>query len=483
MASTIVLCPRQHENLGGLSHCKACGLPLLDLPAEFESLAASLVSRAGMGRPSPRTVLIGLGTSGAGLVELARAAHAGPMSSYSYVAIDAKAADLENGAADVLRLSLGGSVPNAGTFCGIGQAIVKGDPLLVPVLRKAGFNRSNSEQTALVISALGGGIGSSASVIAEKCRQLNPDCHTLVLVIVPGTGESFHNRLNAYYGLSRLLDNSTRADLVVAVHFDRMKKIKGVCPSADELKTEGLLAALSHLMINNLSLQSISEVVRINRSMGVTLLVPCLALGRSLEIFGNLGNILQSAISLPANHIAKQAVLVCHLLLRVPESRAAGFSEEVVTEELGALIRRELPCVRGTSLSITYSTEQHDRVDACLLLGGDSAMTALFANGDAAAFEEELRGQVSWETYGLKETDMQNARSILAAYDQGLERAGGERRKQVLAGNSSTTSVGTGLPASNVPGGYPGTRDQTQTDPQPPARQDGGFRRNSRKHR
>ncbi len=454
MASTIILCPNQHENLGGLSHCRACGLPLLDLPAQFESLAASLGSRADMGRPSPRAVLVGLGTAGVSLIEVARDGHAGPMSDRTYVAVDAKGPEPESGAADVLRLSLGGSVPNAGTFCGIGRALLKDDPLLSPVLRKAGFSRTNSGQVAFLVSALGGGIGSAASVVVDKCRQLNSECYTVALVIVPGCDESFHNRLNAYYGLSRLLETKGQTDLVVAVHYDRMKKIRGVGPRAEELRTEGLLAAFSHLMINNLSSQNISEVVRINRSMGVSLLVPCLALGRSLEIFGNLANILQSAITYPANNVAKQGVLVCHLVLRVPESRASTFSEESVSEELGALIRRELPCVRSTSFSITYSTEQHDRVDACLLLGGDSSMRALFANGGATAFEDELKGQVSWETYGLHEAEIERARSTLHEYDQALERAGGERRKQGLATRAQTP---TAPPSATSPAGQKGS--------------------------
>ncbi len=454
MASTIILCPNQHENLGGLSHCRACGLPLLDLPAQFESLAASLGSRADMGRPSPQAVLVGLGTAGVSLIETARAGHAGPISDRTYVGVDAKGPEPETGATDVLRLSLGGSVANAGTFCGIGQGLLRDDPLLSPVLRKAGFSRANGGQVAFLVSALGGGIGSAASVVVEKCRQLNPECYTVAIVIVPGSDESFHNRLNAYYGLSRLLEPKSQTDLVVAVHYDRMKKIRGVGPSAQELKTEGLLAAFSHLMINNLTSQAISEVVRINRSMGITLVVPCLALGRSLEIFGNLGNILQSAITYPTNNVAKQGVLVCHLLLRVPESRASAFSEESVSEELGALIRKELPCVRSTSFSITYSTEQHDRVDACLLLGGDSSMRALFANGGAAAFEEELKGQVSWETYGLQGADMERSRSTLSEYDQALERAGGERRKQGLAASARAPIA---PPSATNPAGQKGS--------------------------
>ncbi len=431
----MLLCPNQHDNLEGLSNCKVCGLPVLDVPAQFDSLADSLVSRADMGRPAPRSVLVGLGTSGAGLIDVARAAHVEPLPDHNYLAIDAAGTGPEVRSADVLRLALGGSTPSAGTFCGIGQALVRNDPCLAPVLRKAGLSRLNDAQVAFLVSAIGGGIGSAISVIVEKALGLNPGCYTVVLTIVPGSDESFHNKLNAYYGLSRLLDaksGHSAPDLVVAVHYDRMKKIRGVGASAEELKTEGLLAAFCDLLIRNLSSQDIAEIVRINRSMGVTLVVPCLALGRSLEIFGNLSNILESAISFPANNVTKQAVLVCHLLLRVPETRTASFTEETVSEELGALIRKHLPGVRSTSLSITYSKEQHDRVDACLLLGGDSAWTALFANGDGAAFEEELKGEVLWETYGLTAEDMRRAGATLAEYDRALERVGGTRRRAGL---------------------------------------------------
>jgi hypothetical protein len=428
----MVFCPNEHDNLAGLSECKVCGLPLLDLSARFDSLAESLASRAPMGRNSPRTVLIGLGTSGAGLVDIARAGQCESLPDHTYLAIDARGTGPEVGSPGVLRLLLGSQTATAGTFCGIGEALVRDDPGLAPVLRKAGLGRPDNGQIVFLVAAVGGGIGSALSVLAEKSRQLNPECYTVALVVVPGREESFHNRLNAYYGLSRLLETPAghAADLVVAVHYDRMKKIRGVGTSAEELRTEGLLAAFSELMINNLSSQRISEVVRINRSMGVTLVVPCLALGRSLEIFGDLRNILDSAISFPANGIAKQAVLVCHLLLRVPESRAASFSEETVGEELAALVREHLPYARSTSLSITFSTEQHDRVDACLLLGGDSARSALFADGtDLSGFEEELARQVSWETYGIRKEDMDEANTVLIEYDFALERARVKRRR------------------------------------------------------
>ena len=465
----MVLCPNEHENLGGLSNCKVCGLPLLDLPAQFDSLAQSLASRAPMARTSPGAVLVGLGTSGAGLIELARASHVESLPDRTYLAIDATGTGPDVGCSDVLRLKLGSNTPSAATFCGIGEALVRDDPYLGPVLRKAGLSRLDNGQVVLLVAAVGGGIGSALSVVAEKARQLNPGCYVVALVIVPGSEESFHNRLNAYYGVSRLLETAEghgAADLVVAVHYDRMKKIRGVGSSAEELRTDGLLAAFSDLLIKNLSSQSISEVVRINRSIGVTLVVPCLALGRSLEIFGNLSNILESAISFPANNIATQAAVVCHLLLRVPASRAASFSEETVSEELAALIRRRLPNVRSTSLSITCSTEQHDRADACLLLGGDSARAALFADGfGLASFENELTRQISWHTYGLTKEAVQQASNVLVEHEFALERARGKRRKLGQEPETAMPAVLTAREHPGLPGGLAATQAGDYSSP------------------
>jgi len=429
----MVLCPDGHDNLAGLSHCKICGLPLLDLRAEFVSLSESLASRAEMGRPRPRAMLIGLGTTGAGLIDIAKTTCRDSLPEHTYLAIDANGTGAQVRCENLLRLTLGGSTPNAATFCGTGEAFVRNDPSLLPGLRKAGLGRTDSGQIVFLVAAVGGGIGSAASVLIGKCRQLNPSCCVVGLVVIPGTDESFHNRLNAYYGLSRMLETGTSqaADLIITVHYDQIKKLRGVGIGGEELKTEGLLATLSELLIKNLSSESIAEVTRINRSLGVKLVVPCFALGRSLEIFGNLSNILESAIVFPANNVSRQAILVCHLLLRVPKNQAVNFGKERVNEELSVLLRKHLPTLRSTSLSITFSEEQHDRVDACILLGGDSAMKSLFADDTSLVrFQEELTRQTSWETYGLRFEDIQQAGDTLIKYNSALDQARGERKEE-----------------------------------------------------
>ena len=451
MERTILLCPDGHDNLGGLSHCKTCGLPLLDLRAEFVSFSQNLASRAEMGRPRPRAIFIGLGTTGAALIEIAKAGHAESLPEHTYLAIDANGTSTQVRCDNLLRLTLGGSTPSAATFCGIGEALVKNDPSLLPALRKAGLSSNDSNQIVFLVSAVGGGIGSAVSELIGKCRQLNPSCCVVGLVVIPGIEESFHNRLNAYYGLSRILetDIGQAADLIITVHYDQIKKLRGVGPSGEELKTEGLLVTLSELLIKNLSSEKIAEVTRINRSTGVKLAVPCFAVGRSLEIFGSLNNILESAIVIPANNVSKQFILVCHLLLRVPKNQAGNFSEGRVNEELSTLVRKHLPNVRNTSISISFSEEQHDRVDACILLGGDSAMKSLFADDvSLVRFQEELTRQTFWETYGLKVEDIKQAGDALMRYDFALEQVRGKPKEEVDNSVSSSSSNTTKSKAS-----------------------------------
>ncbi len=429
----MVLCPHNHENLEGLSFCKVCGLPLVVLRSEFASLANTLAGRAEMGRRSPGMLLIGLGPAGTAMIDIYKTAYGNRNPDYSYLAIDTDEKVLQSGSGDsndTIRLKLGD--PNSGnvTFCGIGENVAKRDPNLLPAIRQAGLTHADDKQVVIILTGIGGGIGSAVSVLVEKCRQLNPNCHIAVLSIIPGIDESFYNQVNAYYGLARLLEDNERktADLVIALHYDRFKTLRGVGGGGQELVSDSLLAAVSNLFINNMSPQYITEMTRINQSIGIKLVIPCLALGRSMEIFDSVKNVLESTIAYPANNISKQKVLTCHLLLRVPGRLRQNFGEESINEHLWRLVRHHLPGVKAASSSITYSNAEHDRVEACILLGGDSAISALFSNDTKLKeFREELEIQLSRQTYGLEQGSLQKAADIIAKYDLALDQLRNER--------------------------------------------------------
>jgi len=427
----MLICPNNHENLGGLSHCRVCGLPLLDLEAEFASLAKNMVNRAEMGHRAPRVLLVGLGTVGANLTHLCKTGYPNHSSEYSFLAIDADEAGISNGQKDVLHSTLETFIPTGGTFCGIGEVAIRSDAHLIPVFRRAGLNHKDDNQAAILIAGIGGGIGSAASVLVEKVRQLNPLCHVLALVVAPGEDESFHNHLNAYYALSHLLrrDSPRAADLTIALRYDRIKTVKGVGTGGQELTVNGLLASLSDLLMKNLPSQYLAEVLRVNQSLGIKLVIPCLALGRSLEIFGNLTNILESTIVFPANRISNQCVRVCHLILRTPSSQIASFREEAVNEHLWVFVKQHFPNVKAVTSYISRSDERHDRIEACLLLGGGSASSAIFSDGNSLArFRSELEKDLSWQTYGLNKDVVKLANEAIMQYDDAMETPESEKK-------------------------------------------------------
>ena len=437
----MLICPNNHDNLGGLSHCRVCGLPLLDLEAEFATLTNDIANRAEMGHRAPRVLLFGLGTVGANLTSLCKSICADDSSDYSYLAIDAGVASQSNGLDSIRQSKVDTLMPGGGTFCGIGEAMIRSDIHLVPTLRRTGLNHKDDNQATIIVAGIGGGIGSAASVLFEKCRQLNPGCRTIILAIVPGEDESFHNRLNAYYGLAHLLEPTSNraADLIIAVRYDRMKTLRGIGSTGQELVINDTLAAFTDLLMKNLSFQYVAEVLRVNRSLGLRIMIPCLAFGRSMEIFGSLTNILESSIVCPVNHISNQAVKVCHLILRVPSSQIASFREEAVNEELWEFVRQHLPKVKAVSTYITCTDAQHDRIETCMLLGGGSATSALFSDENSlASFRSELEKDINWQTYGLSKESIKLADDVIRQHDYALEKPGGAQKvtrtktKQVL---------------------------------------------------
>jgi hypothetical protein len=98
----------------------------------------------------------------------------------------------------------------------------------------------------------------------------------------------------------------------------------------------------------------------------------------------------------------------------------------MINEQLWQLVSRHLPGTKATSVSVTLSHERHDRVEAVLLMGGDTAVNGLFASPISySRFREELNRQISWETYGLNQDSLKRAVAVIDSHDRELERLRG----------------------------------------------------------
>jgi hypothetical protein len=419
----MALCPAQHENPESFAYCKVCGLPLLDAGLEFARLVEVLRSRSAYARPKAWNYLTGIGTIGVKILNKAGILQSNaPLTRAACLAIDTAShpGPESSGTEAYFSLQLGGNESGDAMFCGLGKSIAELDPSLSPLISNSGLREKDENQSIISVMALGGGTASGASgVFMRRIRALNPSCYIFSLAILPGADESLHKHINAYYGIISLLGTVTNpvADAVLAVQYDRLKNIGGVGGNGEELDLEGRLLGLYRLMASNMSVPNSSKFGRLNRWMRTPVLVPCLALGRSIEIFGNLNNILESSIAYPLCSISNDSVIVSELLLSIPQRLASAFPEHVVAENLAVFNRQHFKNLKSSIYQVSYSSEKNDRVNACLLLGGGKIEEILADTlKQFYAFRQQTQDPSRWAMYGLTEEAVTTLEKEVASF-------------------------------------------------------------------
>ena len=417
----MTLCPNKHDNPSALTICRTCGLPVLDVRRESELLVAAIKSKSVLARPKTTSILIGVGTFGVSIVSSLQSVNNEQKNSrLAYIFVDTTN-DNENIPVDTdtsFFVTLGQDVMGS-TFCGRAENITKSNSALTPVLRKTGFRDRDENQSILLALALGGGTGSGASpVVLERARALNSGCFNYVLAILPSVTDSVHSQINAFYGLSQLLqsgDEGNLTDAVVLIQYDRLKQLRGVGSTGEELKMEGLMAILFSLMVSTMTGPGASKVGTLLRWTHSPVLVPCLAMGRSLEIFGSLSNVLESSIAYPLCQINPETISSSSLLLKVPKRLAKTFSGNSVIDELNVFCHKHFANIGSISHQLYYSDEQHDRIDACLLLGGDNSVLST-TSGSYEKFKRGVKNPSDWEMYGLTNERIAEAEKTFSRY-------------------------------------------------------------------
>jgi len=418
----MTLCPNKHDNPPTFTICQTCGLPVFDIAREIETLANTIRSKSTLTRPKMSSDLVGVGPFGVGILAKAKSSNNGQKGSrLAYISVDNVDAEnkvLEDGSSFLVAL---GQDTMGSTFCGRAENLAKINPTLLSVLRRTGFRDPDENQSILLAHALGDGTGSGVShVVLERARMLNSRCFNYVLALQPSASDSIHSQINAFYGLSCLLQSSgdgTLADAIILIQYDRLKQLRGVGSTGEELKMEELFAVLFRVMASTLTGPGISKIGTLLRWNRMPLLIPCLAVGRSLEIFGSLSNILESSIVYPLCQISREKISSSYLLLNVPRRVEKKFTESEINDELAAFSHKYFPNIGSISYQLCYSDEQHDRIDACLLLGGDtSAISTTIAAYEK--FKQDAKTASDWDVYGLTKERISEAERTLDNYDK-----------------------------------------------------------------
>lgn len=415
----MALCPNRHENSDTLAVCSTCGLPLVDVEEEFKFLTQAIAARSVLARSKAQMVVAGVGPIGAKMVgSLRRRPGQNPKVARVILDMTEKTHHQAMDSEPLLSLQVGAA---AGTsvFCGRCEEIAEGDASISYLVSNAGVREIDENQAIMVALSLGEGPGSGmAPVFLRRAYSFNPKSSAFAVAILPAANDSLHAHINAFYGLSRLIGSSQDrgVDSVIALHHDRLKKVRGVGPVGEELKMETLVEGLLELLEITLSPPNASKFAGIGRWMRTPVLIPCLALGHSLEIFGGLHNILESSIAYPLCAISPDDVVVSEVLLKIPRQLAESFPEVVLSEDIASFNERHFRNMKASLFQASYVEQQHDRIDACILLGARNLTNAL---ADTTSAFGKLRSNVTeqgqWLSYGLDEPRIAAAERTMAS--------------------------------------------------------------------
>jgi len=416
----MALCPNRHENSDTLAVCSTCGLPLVDVEEGFNLLTQAMAARSVLARPKAQMIVAGVGSFGAKIVTSLRRKPAKDPKA-GYVTLDMTGSEHSDNADSepFFSLRVGGAVAGSSVFCGRCEEIAEGDTSVSYLVSNVGIREVDENQAIVVAMSLGEGPGSGmAPVFLKRSYSFNPRSCAFAVATLPAANDSLHAHINAFYGLSRLVGSphDRGVDAVIALHYDRLRKVRGVGPVGEELKMETLVEGLLGLLAITLSPPNASKFASMSRWMRTPVLVPCLALGHSLEIFGSLHHILESSIAYPLCAVSQDDVVVSEVLLKIPRQLAESFPEAMLAEDIASFNQHHFRNVKASLFQASYVEQEHDRIDACILLGTRNLANALAnTTGAFKKFRNGVTDPEQWQVYGLDELRIAAAERTMAA--------------------------------------------------------------------
>jgi len=438
----VINCPNNHQNPKDSVWCDICGLPIIDYDRELELLLKTLAEEERHTRFAKENVFLGIGEQGCKLVHEFHHSWGKSLKSSAFLMIESSSegkqfrglrtqpADQEYTSPSLSLHLLPMSAGKQVGYYGLGERLASNDPNLDDRLLRCGIRASNKKQTIFLFSALGGGTGSGASpYVLQRAHALNPYSRSLVIATMPAAYEPDSAHFNAFCSLSRFIkaDEGPLADMILLMDHDRLMKVRGVDGMGEEIAKESLLSYIVGILVGAIADRDSRQadpgfMAKMSRSMGIHAFVPCMAVGRSMEIFGGLTSILQSALSSPLAEVDKESIMISYLSAQVPERLTASLQAETINAEFNKWNKKNFPHLKGSGLQLSYSSSRAERIDLCLLLGGTRlAITAKRAKEGFERFKAIAKGKAWEQEFGATSESVPEAQEAVNWYDTMLD--------------------------------------------------------------
>lgn len=215
----------------------------------------------------------------------------------------------------------------------------------------------------------------SSGLVPAIILQLNDwNINNFAVVVMPSNSQPLDDQFNALSSIGKSLSENTP---FLLIERDRLEKYSGVTRSGTIISGNTVINEALEIMLNQENF--VNEILRLSKSYKVMKYTILPMMGASLEIYGSLENILNSALPRRLLTFDVSTAKVVYVLLRMP----LRLKEKIPKESLELTAAKWFKKI-GNFRSIyiaepSYIEDLSDRIDIVVLIGGFET-TKLFSS-------------------------------------------------------------------------------------------------------
>jgi hypothetical protein len=225
---------------------------------------------------------------------------------------------------------------------------------------------------AVMVSSLWDGVG-SALLPALISQFKEWSVNSVAFAVLPSKIQPSDVYFNAFSSLGICISKDFAS--VLLLDRDQLENYVGVNRNGSILKGNIIVNYMLELALAKETF--VQELCELSRAFNVKMYTVLLATGASLQIYGSLENILNSALSRPLLNFDLSSASLLYVLLRIP----AHLKENLPKEKIELIIAtwfKEKADLKSIYVSEPiYVTDVSDRIDIMMFLGGFDATKLL----------------------------------------------------------------------------------------------------------
>ena len=250
------------------------------------------------------------------------------------------------------------------------QAFTSKNDAFITRLREKAVRK---QEDALVVSSLWDGIGSGLLPLMIS-TLVESNINSVALGILPSRLQSPDVHFNAFSSTGLCI--SQNLSPLLLVDRDCLEAFVGANRDGSIMKGERLISYILELMLTKGSF--VPELSEYSRQLNAQMFSILPVTGASLNIYGSLENMLDSALHQPLLKFDLSSSSVLYVLIRLPQQLKEKFTRGRIELSVADWVKKKANLRSVYVSEPIYVDEVSDRIDMLLIVGG-FATTAMFA--------------------------------------------------------------------------------------------------------